>query len=98
MEDFPAVVPEQVAVDLSAVTPPVVEGRPCWPLVAVVRWIVAARAVGVDAVGRTWERIDSCRDCDRNYAGTIQVGENLLDLCVDARSVVRVVTDDRYDI
>jgi hypothetical protein len=86
----------QVVVDLSAVPPPLVEGRPCWPLVAVASWITAARAVGIEAVDHTYQAIDSCRDGDDGYAGTVQVGRELLDLWVDERCLLRVVTDGRY--
>jgi hypothetical protein len=88
--------PQGVAVRVSEVTPVVIEGRPHWPPVAVATWLEAARALGVDAADRTYEQIDSLRDGDDCYAGTVQVGRELLDLYVDAAGVLRVAPEDRY--
>jgi hypothetical protein len=85
-----------VVVDLAALTPGIVEGRPFWPPAAVPAWLGAARAAGVDAADRTYERIDSFRDGDDCYGGTVQVGGEVLDLFVDERNRLRVVIDGRY--
>jgi hypothetical protein len=69
--------------------PAIIEGHPHWPPVAVATWLEAARTLGVDAADRTYEQIDSLRDGDDCYAGTVQVGRELLDLYVDA-GVLRV--------
>ena len=87
---------ERVTVDLSGVAPPLVEGRPCWPPMTVAAWIGAARAVGIEAVDRTYDRIDSCRDADPDYGGTVQVGQELLDLYVDQQCMLRVAPQGRY--
>ncbi len=85
-----------LAVRVSTRTPAIVEGRPHWPPVAVAAWLQAARALGLDATDRTYERIDSLRDNDDCYAGTVQVGQELLDLYVDPAGVLQVAPEDRY--
>jgi hypothetical protein len=85
-----------LVVDLAALTPPVVEGRPFWPPAAVAAWLGAARAAGVEAVDRTYEHLDSVRDADDCYGGTVQVGGRVIDLYVDEGKRLRVVTDARY--
>ena len=89
------VIPQGIAVRVSGLTPAVIEGHPHWPPVAVATWLEAARTLGVDAADRTYEQIDSLRDGDDCYAGTVQVGRELLDLYVDA-GVLRVAPEDRY--
>jgi hypothetical protein len=90
------VIPKGIAVRVSGLTPAVIEGRPHWPPVAVATWLEAARALGADAADRTYEQIDSLRDGDDCYAGTVKVGLELLDLYVDVAGVLRVAPEDRY--
>jgi hypothetical protein len=91
-----AVTAQRLAVPLSALTPAVIEGRPHWPSVAVAAWLETALALGLYATDRTYELIDSLRDGDDCYAGTVQVGQELLDLYVDPAGVLRVAPEYRY--
>lgn len=71
---------------------------PQWWTVATAGWLRAALARGVIGAECTFDVIDSRRDADPEYAGSVRIGDQMLDLLLDEAGCVRVCDDGRYHL